>query len=213
METTARSTWRTPAAVADAFGLPFLAPETVLFAEHTAVGAHGASARVLLATDGLLSAVAAWQAPGASLHGQWRPYRTSPAEVRRDWLDDPARRAVLEPLLAAWSAAVHLPPPLPIPSASASHWHVSPVPGAVVPQAFAWRGPDDPVAPPEILVQRPGGRPRLWNGATAADACFRAVEDLAAAGHPAVPIVPCPGTARLFDEPRGHLVRVPTAGL
>ncbi len=47
---------------------------------------------------------------------------------------------------------------------------------------------------PRILRRQ--RRVRLWNGSTAADACFRAVEALAAAGHSDVPIVPCPRAAQ-----------------
>ncbi len=109
MQTTARSTWRTPADVARAFGLPFLDFASVLFAEHAVIGAHGAAARVLLTMDSQLYAVAAWHPAGTSLVGQWHPYRTSSRDVRRDWLDDPVRRAVLDPLLTSWRATLHLP--------------------------------------------------------------------------------------------------------
>lgn len=215
METTARSTWQTPADVACAFGLPAPASETIVFAERADFGAHGASARVLLTADGRLCAVALWQAPGASLTGQWHPTPVSLHDLRRDWLQDPERRAVLEPLLASWRQASRVTVPDPDPDPPV-RWHVSPVPDAPGPQAFAWRGPDHPVLPQEVLLaRRQTGQPRLWNGATTADACFRAVEALAAAGYVDVAIVPCPRAARALGmrTASSHPVPLPTAVL
>jgi len=74
--------------------------------------------------------------------------------------------------------------------------HVSPVPGARAPQAFAWYGPDDSPTP---QVLRHHGRLAVWNGASTEDACHRALTALQAR-YPEAVISPCPDAVRVLPR-------------
>ena len=79
------------------------------------------------------------------------------------------------------------------------YWHVSPVPQARAPLAFAWFGPDGPAGPAPTLLDR-AGRPVVWAGASADDAVERGVAALGASRIPAV-AARCPATIRSLDLP------------
>jgi hypothetical protein len=77
-------------------------------------------------------------------------------------------------------------------------WHVSPIPGARVPMAFAWYGPDELNGRlPEIMTR--GRQYALWPGGSPEDAVARGLAALAARQVSAV-AAPCPPEAETLSR-------------